>query len=164
MRVALRESCLVISAATAAGALLGVAGLALIVARSPHDALTANASTALTLLRFNAVVALWPLTLLALGWDRIPYAGHLGDVLVRAQLVGNGLLAGNALGEHPALWRYLPHLPLEWQAIAIPVAAWVATRRADVLYGRQQLLVVATGSLALLTAAAVVETYLVPIA
>ena len=164
MRLALRQSYLAISGATAAGALLGLAGIALISARAPHDALGAHASTALTLLRLNAVVALWPIALLGLGWHRIPFARRVGDTLVRAQLLGNGLVAGNALGQHPQLWRYLPHLPFEWLAIAIPVAAWVSARRADISYERQTLLAVAVACLGALTVAAAVETYLVPIA
>jgi hypothetical protein len=146
------------------GVLLGLAGVALIPAQAPRDALTANADTALTLLRLNAVVALWPIALLGLSWHRIPYIRHLGDALVRAQLLGNGLVAGDALGQHPGLWRYLPHLPLEWLALAIPVAAWVSAGRADLSCERRQLLVVAVSCLAVLSLAAVVETYLVPIA
>ena len=164
MRLALRQSYLAITGATAAGALLGLAGIALINTRAPHDALTADASTALTLLRLNAIVALWPIALLAIGWHRIPFARRVGDTLVRAQLLGNGLVAGDALGQHPQLWRYLPHLPVEWLAIAIPVAAWVSARRASISYERQTLLAVAVACLGALTVAAAVETYLVPIA
>jgi hypothetical protein len=164
VRIALRRSFLAITAATAVGAVFGLAGLALIGAGAPHDVLRADPTTALTLVRLNAVVALWPLALLGLGWHRMPFARQTGDVLVRAQLLGNGLVAGNALGQQPELWRYLPHLPLEWLAIATPVAAWVAAGRADVSDDRHQLLVVAVATLGLLSAAAVVETYLVPIA
>jgi hypothetical protein len=164
MRDALRQSCVALSVATATGAVLGLTGLALISAREPRDALSADATTALTLLRLNAVVALWPVALLWLGWHRMPFARQLGDVLVRAQLLGNGLVAGNALGQHPELWRYLPHLPLEWLAIATPVAAWVSARRADASCERTELLVVVVACLGLLSVAAVVETYLVPIA
>ena len=164
MRVALRQSYLAISGATAGGVLLGLAGVALMRTPAPHDALSADTTTALALLRLNAAVALWPIALLGLGWHRISFGRRLGDTLVRAQLLGNGLVAGDALGQQPELWRYLPHLPLEWLALAIPVAAWVSARREDISYERHVLLAVAVACLALLTLAAVVETYLVPIA
>ena len=79
---------------------------------------------------------------------------------IRAQLLGNGLIAGNALGQHPRLALYLPHLPLEWLAIAIPVAAWQSARDGQ----RTARLRATAATVAALVAAALIETYLVPVA
>jgi hypothetical protein len=152
-------------AATVVGVLAGVAGVQLIKVGTPHDALPASLSTARGLLAGNALVVLWPLALVALDWPRIPVARAIGDVVVAGQLLGHGLLVGDALGQRPGLWRYLPHLPIEWLAIALPVAAWLAARRDPTTQPRPSVLI-AVGVLAALTLvlAAVYETYLVPIA
>jgi hypothetical protein len=158
----LRHAYLTLWAVTAAGATLGIAGVHMFAASAPHDALPATPGTAAALLAHNAPVALWPLALIALGWPRLRGARAAGHALVAGQLLAHGLMVGNALGQHPALWRYLPHLPLEWLALATPAGAWLATRR-DTPASRQWLghsLAAAVGVLAL---AAIVETYLVPL-
>jgi hypothetical protein len=66
-------------------------------------------------------------------------------------------------GAQPETWRYLPHLPLEWLALAIPAAAW-RTARGQARPGRLQLVGVAGCCVVVLAGAAVLETYLVPIA
>jgi hypothetical protein len=114
--------------ATGAGAALALAGAPLMRATAPHDALRAEMSTTLELLAHNAPVALWPLALVALGWPALAGARWLGDLMIAAQLLGHGLLVGAQLAQEPDTWRYLPHLPLEWLALAIPVAAWQHAR------------------------------------
>ena len=146
-------------AATAVGVVLTAAGPYELTSGTPRDALPARLSIAIELVADNAPVALWPLALLALGWASLPIARTLGDVLVTAQVLGHGLLVGSALGTHPELWRYLPHLPVEWLALAIPVAAWVAVR-----VGRPaQPIRNASLTVALVVVAALLETYAVPI-
>lgn len=116
----------------------------------------------LALVRHNAVVALWPLALVWLGWPAIPVARTIGDALAAGQVLLHGALLGSALAQQPGLWRFLPHLPFELAALALPVAAWIAARHSgDVNPIRLAGTVVAV--LALVLAAAVLETYLVPI-
>ena len=73
------------------------------------------------------------------------------------------LLVGTALGERPGLWRDLPHLPIEWLAIAVPAAAWITARTHPDARERWRLSGVVALSVTALVAAAVVETYLVPL-
>ena len=145
-------------ACTAAGAALTAAGVELTTG-TPHDALPARPDVAVDLLVHNALVALWPLALIALGWAAIPVARTVADALIAGHLAGHGLLVGNALAAHPDTWRYLPHLPAEWLALSLPVAAWLAARRD----GRAPVPRTLALTVGLLVVAAVVETYAVPI-
>ena len=149
-------------AATALGALTVAAGADALRTPAPHDALDATLTTATELFAHNAIVALWPLALVAIGWPSLPVARRLGDALVAAQLLGHGLLVGGALASHPAMWRYLPHLPAEWLALAIPAGSW-ATARARPSGQPVHLVASALLTLAALFAAALLETYLVPL-
>jgi hypothetical protein len=146
-------------AATVAGVALGLLGVRLLNAAVPYHALTESPRTALMLMAVNALVASWPLALLTLGWQRVPRLAGLADVLVRGQLLGNGLIVGNAIAQHPSLVRYLPHLPLEWAALSTPVSAWLAARAGRPWSAANT----AALTLAALLAAALVETYLVPL-
>jgi hypothetical protein len=153
--------------ATLLGAALALVGLRVLSAGVPHDALAARTSTALALLAHNAPVALWPLALTVLGWHALPLVRTAGDVLITGQLVAHGLIVGSALGQHPAVWRYLPHLPLEWLALALPAGAWLTARTlppggptAPRYVG---LALIAASCLAALAGAALMETYLVPV-
>ena len=158
MRRSLGRAYAWIWSATMAGVVLELAGLQLLNAGMPSDPLAATPRTVLELLLANVRVACWPLALLALGWDRHRVPARAGDVLVKAQLLGNGLVVGNVLGQHPRLAHYLPHLPLEWLAISLPAAAWTATRSAQ----SPRLWPVAAATLTALVGAALIETYLVP--
>ena len=157
-----RYANLTVWTATAAGATLGIAGVHMFAAPAPHDALPATPGTAAGLLAHNALVTLWPLALIALGWSQLRGARAAGHALVAGQLVAHGLLVGNALGQHLALWRYLPHLPIEWLALATPAGAWLAAPR-HTCRSRRWLGHNLAGVVALLTLAAIVETYLVPL-
>jgi hypothetical protein len=158
----LRAACLVLWAAAAIGAALAGADVRVLAVDAPHDALSATAATAGGLFVHNALVVLWPLTLVTLGWPRLGAARRAGDALIGGQLVTHGLLVGNALGQHPETWRYLPHLPLEWLALVLPASAWTHARRgappSTYQVGR-----LAVATLALLALAATIETYLVPL-
>jgi hypothetical protein len=152
--------------ATLLGAGLALVGVRVLSAGVPHDALAARTSTALGLLAHNTPVALWPLGLSALGWHALAVTRTAGDVLISGQLVAHGLIVGSALGQHPAVWRYLPHLPLEWLALALPAGAWLTARArpggptAARFVG---LALIAASCLAALAGAALMETYLVPV-
>ena len=106
---------------------------------------------------------LWPLALVALGWPELPGARTAGDLLIAAQLLAHGLLIGTAIGQHPQLWRFLPHLPLEWLALAIPAAAWLTARTRPARPSRRRVPLVAGAVLAALAGAAAIETYLTPV-
>jgi hypothetical protein len=165
---AVRDACLALYAAGIIGAALATAGVRPFNAPAPHDPLATSPATALGLLAHNAPIALWPLALVALGWPALTGARAVGDALIAGQLVGHGLIVGNALGQHPAAWRYLPHLPLEWLAIAAPAGACLAARqqphaRARRALTARELVAVAMIVFAALVLAALIETYLVPL-
>jgi hypothetical protein len=151
-----------LTVAAGLGALLAQAGVRVITAPAPRDVLAATPRTVFELVAHNLPVALWPLALIALGWPALPGARRVGDALVAGQLLGHGAIAGNALAQQPGLWRYLPHLPVEWLALALPVAAW-AQARAGRSFGAVGVVRVSGRVVALLVLAAIVETYLVPL-
>lgn len=146
-------------ACTAAGVgLAALAGVELTTG-APRDALPARPGVAVDLFAHNALVMLWPLALLWLGWAQIPVARIVGDGLVSVHVVGHGLLIGSALGAHPDTWRYLPHLPVEWLALAVPAGAWLAAGTAGRVNPIRGLIVTAV----LLAGAALMEIYAVPL-
>jgi hypothetical protein len=148
-------------AATLAGVALAHTGLRLRNVPAPHDALFPSVRTVQELATHNALVSLWPLALVAIGWPALIGVRLVGDALIAAQLLGHGLVVGSTLGERPELWRFLPHLPVEWLAIALPAAAWITARRRPVRRG--SLLGVLVLTCAALVGAAAIETYLTPI-
>lgn len=144
---------------SAAGALLAALGGLDLTDGRPRDALPARPGTLLELVVHNAPVVLWPLALVAVGWAAIPIVRNVGDALIAGHLAGQGLLVGFAVGEYSGLWRYLPHLPIEWLALSIPATAWLTARKGHPVAAARSLLL--TGLL--ITGAALVETYGVPI-
>ena len=162
MTVALRIVAGGLAASVVAGAVLAGVGVEVIVVGAPHDALTGAPATVLGLVRHNAVVALWPLALVWLGWPAIPVARTIGDALAAGQVLVHGAILGSALAQQPGLWRYLPHLPFELAALALPIAAWSAARRTGEVKPTR-LAGIAVAVLALVLVAAVLESYLVPI-
>jgi hypothetical protein len=149
-------------ATTTLGAASAAAGIDALHTPPPRDALDARPATAISLLGHNALIALWPLALIATGWPTLRSVRWVGDALIAAQLLLHGLVVGGALASHPAMWRYLPHLPVEWLALAIPAAAWMNARLTPPVQ-RRQLAAATVATLAALTAAAVIETYAVPL-
>jgi len=153
-------------AATGAGAALALAGIHIIAAPAPRDALEPTLGTAVGLGAHNALVVLWPLALVLLGWPALIGVRRVGDGLIAAQLLAHGLFVGTALGQHPDTWRYLPHLPLEWLAIATPTAAWLTARTPHPgcpIGTSLAVLRLAAACVAVLLGAAAIETYLVPV-
>jgi hypothetical protein len=155
--------------ATLMGAALTLAGAELGRIDAPRPTLEPTLATAGELLGHNTPVALWPLALLALGWPELAGARLLGDALIAAQLLAHGLAVGMAVAQHPEVWRYLPHLPLEWLALAMPAAAWLHARTAHhagpdpATAQRPPVPRVAAAGIAVLVGAAAIETYLAPI-
>lgn len=162
MRASLRIAWLGLATPAAAGAALAALGIDVIAVGEPHDALANTAGTVAMLARHNAAVVLWPLALVALGWPAIPVARSIGDALVAGQLLTHGAVLGSALVQQPGLWRYLTHLPLEFAALAVPAAVWIAARQGTSMT-RTALAGTAAVVLALVVAAAACETYLVPL-
>jgi hypothetical protein len=153
---------LAMALAAGAGALAERVGLRLITTPAPRDALAATPRTVLELVAHNLPVALWPVALIFLGWPALPVVRRVGDALVAGQLLGHGALVGNAVAQHPGLWRYLPHLPLEWLALALPAALW-AQARAGTTIRAAAIALVGLRVMLLLWLAAIAETYLVPL-
>ncbi len=154
------------------GALAGAGGLAALAVvfvpalgdslypEAPRATL-AGAGAPLELLVHNSAVALWPLCLLALDWHAIPVVRRISDGLIAAQLALHGASVGAALATWPQLVRWLPHLPAEYCAIALPCAAWIGARQ-----GRpprtSELRRVAGATACLLAPAAALETWGTP--
>ena len=130
---------------------------------NPHDAIEESPRAVATLFAHNAAVAWIPLGLAALGWDRARGLQLAGDAVVLASLIANGGVVGYALARvGPELAAYLPHLPVEWTALALPAGAWLSIRRG--YPDRRALLLQALGlSAAALLVAAVLEVYAAPL-
>jgi hypothetical protein len=152
----------IVFAAALASAALTFAGVRLASVGAPYDALPDTPAIAAELLAHNAVVALWPLALVELGWPRLRGFRWFGDVLIAGQLLGHGALIGTALAQRPELWRYLPHLPVEVVALAVPAGAWLSTR-SGAHRSRRHALLQTMSVIGLLMVAAGLETYAVPV-
>lgn len=119
---------------------------------------------ALIITRFagNVRVALLPLLLTAIGAWRRPVPRTVSDIVVAGTLTLNAMLVGAALGVHGTrLMPFLPHLPLEWTALAVCGAPWLLARHGSPVR-TDDLVVAAAAGVLLLGAAAVVETFLTP--
>lgn len=148
---------------TAAAALLVAAtpGLAALARRAlglslrPHPASLAEV---VALFAHNLPLIAWPLLLprlrLASRWARAA-----ASALVLGALALDSALVGTALGAYgPRLAVWLPHLPLEWAALALGTASGVAPDTAPTARPARRLAAIAT----LLFAAAALETYATP--
>jgi hypothetical protein len=84
-----------------------------------------------------------------------------GDLIVTALTAASTIPVGIELGRWQGrLLPYLPQLPLEWAALAVAVCVWITARS-----GRgptRRLMVLAGLTLALLIAAASLETWATP--
>lgn len=117
-------------ALTGLGVLLGVLVPSSAPGGTPHATLTGTPDEALSIFVHNMRVLAAPLILAAARWGTGRATRLLGDVLVTATLLASPLLVGAALGRHGTeLVPYLPHLPLEWGALSVATAAWLAARR-----------------------------------
>jgi hypothetical protein len=125
----------------------------------PHSTPTPEA--ALTIWLNNLRVTGWPLLALALRMHRTRWRRRLANICIAGSLAANAALVGAAIaagGER--ILPYLPHLPLEWAALALSATAWLLGSRNNLR--RRQLVVIAGALAALLGAGALLETYAVP--
>lgn len=80
-------------------------------------------------------------------------------------LIANGASIGRGFAQAGSeLFAYLPHLPLEWAALALPAGAWFAFRARPPRERARALVHVAALTGLLVVLAAVVESLTVPVA
>jgi hypothetical protein len=153
---ALTAAVALITAALPAAGQLARDALRLALAPASAPSATRMLSVALT----NAFAAGWPLLLALLdGPQRAIRVVH--RALIAGWLAVNVIPVGAAIGAYGTrILPYLPHLPLEWTAIALALAGYLHAR------GRQApgraLLAPALALAVLLIAAAALETYATP--
>jgi uncharacterized membrane protein len=116
---------------------------------------------ALELAAHNVSVAAWPLLLGVAGAHRHHLTRTLGDWALLASIALNTLLVGAAVGAYGLrLAPYVPQLPVEWAAVALGAASWLAHRHTppSIPDGLLRLAVIAV----LLLISAALETWAVP--
>jgi hypothetical protein len=158
---ALKLGACIVAGLTTVGVSLGLLAPGLAGGTHPHPTLTGSLSNALSILANNACVLAVPIVLAVLGLPSARFGRIFGDIIVAALAAYSAVTVGIALGH----WRgrlvpYVPHLPLEWGALSISVAAWMLVRDGRP-HGRQ-LLPLACSAALLLGAAAAVETWATP--
>lgn len=115
----------------------------------------------LTRLARNMAIAAAPSEWAAIGAARSRWWRRVADAVLTGTLATDAALVGVALGAYGArLLAWLPHLPLEWAALAVGVLPWLAARRGQ--RRRVDLLAPLAACFVLLLAAACVETWLTP--
>jgi len=125
----------------------------------PHAA-TLHALLVTRLAR-NMAIAAAPTEWAAIGAGRSRRWRRVVDAILTATLLTDAGLVGVALGAYGVrLVAWLPHLPLEWAALAVGVLPWLAARRGQ--RRRVDLLAPLAVCFVLLLAAACVETWLTP--
>jgi hypothetical protein len=83
------------------------------------------------------------------------------DVLLTADLLAQTAIVGAAFGAYGSrLLAFIPHLPLEWLALAISTSVWLAARRGAVPL--VELATAGAASAVALLVAGAVETYATP--
>ncbi len=128
---------------------------------SPTHTPAPQLSHALALAAHNLPIAAWPLLLGLAGAADHQRARRLADGLVVACVVLNAAPVGAAVGAYgTSVIAYIPQLPLEWAALALGYGSWL-NQRERALRSRERLGLLAA-ILALLVAAATVETVAVP--
>jgi hypothetical protein len=115
----------------------------------------------IALLAHNLPIAAWPLLLGRMRARARPATRALADAMIVLCALANALPVGIALGGYgSALLAYLPHLPLEWAALALGYASWLAEREDPLGRGERSALLALIGCL--LGAAAALETLAIP--
>jgi hypothetical protein len=146
---------------TATGALLAVVDPALAGTTRPHPTLTGNVSDAVSILANNARVLAAPFLLYLLGAPRSLPGRRSGDIVIAVMVALSTIPVGVELGRWRAqLIPYVPQLPVEWAALTVAVAAWLAARTATA--NHRDLAALAAVTTGLLVAAAGLETYATP--
>jgi hypothetical protein len=153
-------------AATTIGLLAELFDASLFASSAPHPTLIPSVGAAASIFATNLRVAVLPFTLIALRFHMGRVTRPLGDVVLAAVFAGNAVRVGLALGRwQDRLLPYLPHLPLEYLAIAAAAAAWLDARRHPVNGHTEQLRAAAGYALAavvVLALSACVEVLLTP--
>jgi len=127
----------------------------------PHPTLTGSLGDAAGILQNNARVLAAPFLLVVLDFPQSSLGRRAGDLIVGALTAASTIPVGLELGRWQGrLLPYLPQLPLEWAALAVAVHVWISGRSGRAPTHR--LMVLAGLTLALLIAAASLETWATP--
>jgi hypothetical protein len=156
--------------ATAAAAVLALTGAAVLAGAldpafagggHPHPTLTGTVGEAAGILLNNLRALAAPFLLIILRFPAARITRAVGDVAIAAILTVNCVIVGIQLGRWQGrLLPYLPHLPLEFSALACSTCTWLIAR--DDTKRRRELAVLAVAMIALLTGAACLETWVTP--
>lgn len=151
-------------AATAAAALVELLDPSLFASSAPRPTLLPTLGAAAGIFATNIRLALVPFIVIALRFQSARASRLIGDVLLAGLLGGNAALVGLALGRwQDRLIPYLPHLPIEYLAIAAAAGAWlVVRRRGDHRGALRASAGYAIATVVLLAIAAVVEVLATP--
>jgi hypothetical protein len=161
LRPHLAAAGVLVAGLTALGATLAFAWPRLGGSVAPHTALDASAADALAILANNARALTAPFALLLLGLGRRRCGRRIANLIVVAVAAVNAIPVGVALGRWQGrLIPYIPQLPIEWAALTTAVATWRQGRAGGLTPRRVAALAGVT--LALLAAAAAVETWCTP--
>lgn len=145
---------------TALGALAGRLSPALASGARPHPTLHGTLGELVDVLANNLRVLAAPFLLAAFHWPSHRHSRRLGDLLIAGLVAGNSIAVGLALGRYGSrLLPFVSQLPLEWTALAVAGAAWLAARAGS---PARVLVRYALATLALSSAAAAVEVLLTP--
>lgn len=88
-----------------------------------------SVAVVVALVTHNTTIAWWPLATIAAGLHRSCVRAVV-DVLLAGAAVANAAVVGGAFGAYGGrLIAFLPHLPLEFLGLALPITAWMVRRR-----------------------------------
>lgn len=161
VRRAAGVAAVVVLALTLAGVAAAILDPGLAGSRRPHPTLTGSLGDWLSILSTNLRVLAVPFLLAMLRFPATRAGRTIGDLIVAALTVLSTLSVGIALGR----WRgrlipYLPHLPAEWAALTLALAAWLLIRTGHA--PARQLAGLAVVIAGLVIAAAGLETWATP--
>lgn len=146
---------------TALGALAVIFAPRVASSTPPHPTLTGTLGEAESILLNNLRAIAVPFGLILVGFPARRGGRIIGTIVVWAWVAVNCVPVGIALERWQGrLLAYLPHLPLEWAALACSTCAWLIAR--DTTGNRRNLIALALATLALLTVAACLETWATP--
>jgi len=148
-------------ALTGAAVLAGAVDPSLAGGGHPHPTLTGTVGEAASILLNNLRALAAPFLLIIARFPAARLTRAIGDVAIAAILTVNCVTVGIQLGRWQGrLLPYLPHLPLEFSALACSTCAWLIAR--DDTKRRRELTVLALATIALLIGAACLETWATP--
>jgi hypothetical protein len=146
---------------TALGAIAVVVAPQVAASTPPHSTLTGTLGEAESILLNNLRAIAVPFGLILLGFPARRAGRITGTIVVWAWLAVNCVPVGIALERWQGrLLPYLPHLPLEWAALACSTCAWLVGR--DTIGNRRNLIALVLATAGLLTVAACLETWATP--